>query len=90
MLAGSTVAIIGGYIFSVLTMRRGEIGFIAPFRYTSLVFALILGYLVFDEWPDAVTLAGAALVVATGLFTFLRERRVGRGAAAARPVGRPR
>lgn len=74
-LAGSVVTIIGGYLFSVSAMRSGEIGFVAPFRYTSLLVALILGLLVFGEWPDHITLLGAAIVVATGLFTLWRERQ---------------
>lgn len=63
------------YLCSVLTMRVGDIAFIAPFRYTSLIWALILGLVVFDEWPDALTLLGAFIVVATGLFTLYRETR---------------
>ena len=59
-------------------MRVGEIGFVAPFRYTGLVWALILGLVVFGDWPDALTLAGAAIVVATGLFTLYRERKLAR------------
>ena len=73
-LGGSIVTIIGGYLFSVSAMRHGEIGFVAPFRYASLIVALILGFLVFGDWPDQVTLIGAAIVVATGLFTLWRER----------------
>jgi S-adenosylmethionine uptake transporter len=76
-LAGSVVAVIGGYLFSVSAMRVGEIGFVAPFRYTSLLVALILGFLVFGEWPDALTFVGAGIVVATGLFTLWRERQKG-------------
>lgn len=76
-LAGSILTIILAYLFSVSAMRHGEIGFVSPFRYTSLVVALILGLLVFGEWPDGLTLLGAAIVVATGLFTLWRERRAG-------------
>lgn len=82
-LAGAMVFVIGGYIFSVNAMRQGEIGFVAPFRYTSLVAALILGLVVFGDWPDQLTLIGAAIVVATGLFTLYRERQVNRAAARA-------
>lgn len=78
-LAGTIVTIIGGYLFSVSAMRHGEIGFVAPFRYSSLLVALILGLLIFEEWPDAVTLLGAAIVVATGLFTLWRERQYAKG-----------
>ena len=75
-LGGASIFIIGGYVFSVAAMRVGEIAVIAPFRYTSLLWALVLGLLVFGEWPDAVTLLGGAIVVATGVYTFYRERRL--------------
>ncbi|MGR3514879.1 MAG: DMT family transporter [Paracoccaceae bacterium] len=74
-LSGSIITIIGGYLFSVSAMRSGEIGFVAPFRYTSLLVALVIGLLVFHEWPDHITMIGAAIVVATGLFTLWRERQ---------------
>ena len=78
LLAGAMICLVGGYVFSVMTMRVGEISFIAPFRYTSLLVALLLGALVFGEIPGALTLLGAAIVVATGLFTLYRERRLAR------------
>ncbi|MDA5557981.1 DMT family transporter [Shimia sp. MMG029] len=76
LLIGAAVFILGGYLFSVLVMRVGEISFIAPFRYSSLLWALMLGYLVFGEWPDTVTLTGAAIVVGAGVFTLIRGRRL--------------
>lgn len=75
-LAGATVFLIFGYIASVSAMRFGEIGFVAPFRYTGLLVALILGVVVFDEWPNALALAGGAIVVVTGLFTLYRESKL--------------
>ncbi len=72
------VFIIFGYVFSVSAMRVGEIGFVAPFRYTSLVVAMILGAMVFGTFPDFWTLIGAGIVVATGLYTLLREWALGR------------
>ena len=77
-LGGAVIFIIGAYAFSVMTMRQGDIGMIAPLRYTGLLWALLLGWLVFDEWPDVLTLLGSAIVVATGLFTLLRENSLGR------------
>ena len=77
-LAGSAFFIIGGYIFSVMAMRVGEISVVAPFRYFSLLCALLLGFFFFNEWPDDLTLIGSAIVVATGVFTFYRERRLAR------------
>lgn len=81
-LAAASVFIIGGYLFSVMTMRVGEIGVIAPYRYTSLIWALLLGLVVFGDWPDVPTLLGAGMVVATGIFTLVRERRLKRRAMA--------
>lgn len=75
-LTGATLFLICGYIASVSAMRFGEIGFVAPFRYTSLLVALVLGIVVFQEWPNALTLVGAVIVVATGLFTLYRETRL--------------
>ncbi|MCP3972041.1 MAG: DMT family transporter [Rhodobacteraceae bacterium] len=81
-LGGASILIIGGYIFSVSAMRVGEIAVIAPFRYTALLWALVLGLLVFAEWPDALTLAGSAVIVVMGVYTFYRERRISRENAA--------
>jgi S-adenosylmethionine uptake transporter len=75
-LGGAGVFIIGGYVFSVAAMRAGEIGFVAPFRYTSLLVALILGYFVFGDFPKPLTLLGAGIVVAMGLFTLYREHQL--------------
>jgi S-adenosylmethionine uptake transporter len=87
----ASVLIIGGYVFSIMVMRIGEVGFVSPFRYTSLVFALVVGLVVFDEFPNTLALAGGGIVVATGIFTLLRERKVARDAAreAARAAVRP-
>ncbi|MEP2027144.1 MAG: DMT family transporter [Paracoccaceae bacterium] len=74
LIAGASVFILGGYLFSVLVMRVGDVSFVAPFRYSGLIWALLLGWLLFGDWPDTVTLLGAAIVVTTGLFTLYRER----------------
>ena len=74
---GASAMIIGGYLFSIMVMRVGEISFIAPFRYTGLIWALALGWLVFGDWPDTVTLLGAGVVVASGIFTLYREAQTG-------------
>jgi drug/metabolite transporter (DMT)-like permease len=78
MLAGAACFILGGYLCSVMTMRVGDIAVVSPFRYTGLLWALVLGWAVFGDWPDALTLMGGALVVAAGLFTLFRERRLAR------------
>ncbi len=75
---GASVMIIGGYLFSIMVMRVGEIGFTAPFRYTGLIWALVLGWLAFGDWPETITLVGAAIVSGSGLFTLYRESRQAR------------
>lgn len=67
-----------GYVSAVASMRVGEISYVAPFRYTSLLVAIAMGLAVFGEWPDLWTWAGSALVVAAGTYTILREAQSGR------------
>ncbi|WP_298676823.1 DMT family transporter [uncultured Lentibacter sp.] len=89
MIVGASVMIIGGYLFSIMVMRVGEISFVATFRYTSLIWALLLGWLVFGDWPKPITLLGAAIVIGSGVFMLLRERQLKKRAArvaAARPA----
>ncbi len=81
LLALSAGFILLAYVLTVQVMRMGDAGATAPFRYTGLLWALVLGYLAFDEWPTAITMAGAGLVVATGVFTYYRERALARAAA---------
>lgn len=78
LLAGAAGFLTIGYISAVASMRVGEISFVAPFRYTSLVWAILLGLVMFAEWPDIWTWTGSALVVGAGLYSILRERRLGR------------
>ncbi|MBU2483828.1 MAG: DMT family transporter [Alphaproteobacteria bacterium] len=54
--------------------RIGEISVVTPFRYVRLVFSTIIGILVFSEFPDLYTLIGAGIIIATGLYTIMRER----------------
>lgn len=74
LLAAAAVFLFVGYIFCVMGMRVGEIGFVSPFRYSILIWAIPLGYFVFGDTPDRWMIAGSAIVVATGLYTLYRER----------------
>ena len=78
LICGASLAIIGGYLFSVMTIRIGDIGFVAPFRYTAMVWALILGLLMFGEIPDMPTITGTVIIILTGLYSLHRERSVRR------------
>ncbi|MGJ8598042.1 DMT family transporter [Sulfitobacter sp.] len=75
-ISGSAFFVLIGYFFSIQAMRTGDVSFAAPFRYTGLVAAMIVGFFVFDEVPRALTFLGAGIVVATGVFTFYRERKL--------------
>jgi len=83
-MSGAVVFIIGAYTLSVMTMRVGDIAVVSPFRYTGLLWAMFMGWAVFGDWPDSLTLFGSAMVAGTGLFTLLRERALGRRAT---PMG---
>ncbi|WP_299863656.1 DMT family transporter [uncultured Roseobacter sp.] len=74
-----TIALLIGivaYYGIVAAMRIGEVSFVTPFRYSRILFALIIGISVFEERPDFLTLLGAAIIVGSGLYTLWRERNV--------------
>lgn len=73
-LAGAACILMVGYVFSIMAMREGDVSFVSPFRYSILLWALLLGYFIFDDIPTAIEGLGAIIVVGSGLFTFYRER----------------
>jgi drug/metabolite transporter (DMT)-like permease len=77
-LAAATGVGVAAYYSLTVAMRTGEVSVVTPFRYTRIVFALVLGVLAFGERPDALTLLGSMIIVASGLYTLLRTRRVNR------------
>ena len=68
--------IIFGYYTAVLVMRGGEISFISPFRYSAILFALILGLIFFDEKPDKTAFLGIVIVMLAGIFLMSRNSSV--------------
>lgn len=78
MMAGAVLLGALSYYAIVGAMRVGEVSFVTPFRYSRMLFALVVGFFVFSERPDALTLAGAAIIVGSGIYTLLRERAVWR------------
>lgn len=82
MLAGASAMLIMGYLFIVMAMRVGDVAIVAPFRYSALIWAILLGWLVFGDFPKGPTLLGAFIIVATGLYTYLREHQIHRRIAA--------
>lgn len=67
--------IIFGYYSAVLVMRSGEISFISPFRYSAIIFALILGFFLFDETPDNYAAFGIIVVIVSGILLLYRNER---------------
>ncbi len=75
-IAGAMLFGVVAYYLLTVAMRAGQVSVVTPFRYTRLVFALILGVAIFNERPDAITLLGSVTIVGSGVYTFLRNRRV--------------
>jgi len=73
---GGIIFGVAGYYGIVAAMRAGDAVTVTPFRYMRLLFSLLIGVLVFNERPDTLMLLGSAIVIGTGLYTFLRERRL--------------
>lgn len=71
---------VAGYYMLIASVRIGEISVITPFRYTRLIFALILGWLAFHETPDTATLIGGAVIVGSGLYVLYRQALAARRA----------
>lgn len=85
LMASAAVFLFAGMQGIVLSMRTGDVSAVVPFRYTSLLWAMLLGLVWFGEVPDTWTLIGSAVVVGTGLYTFARERRLQAVASALSP-----
>ena len=65
-----------GHILLTESYRWAPASLVAPFDYTSMLWALVLGYLAFGELPTALVYAGAAIITAAGLFVIWRERQL--------------
>ena len=73
LLCTAALLLASGYMFMVSTLRLGDLSGTAPFRYSNVVFAILLGMAVFGEFPDAVSYAGMALIIGAGLYAAHRE-----------------
>ncbi len=75
MMAGVVVFGTAGYWAVTHASRTGEVSVVSPFRYSRLIFAIVIGWAVFGEPADVMTLCGSALIIGSGLYSFARERR---------------
>lgn len=74
MLAAASVFLSAGYCLTIVAMRSGKLSTVAPFRYSGLLFALVLGWTVWGDVPNALAWAGIALLVAAGLYVLYSDR----------------
>jgi drug/metabolite transporter (DMT)-like permease len=84
----AAVLVLVGYQYVIMALRTGDMSAVAPFRYTALLWAILLGYVVFGDRPDRYMLLGSSFIVLSGLYAFYRERQLAslRPAAAASAV----
>ncbi len=89
LLVGSGIC--GGIAQLLMTegYRHAEASVVAPFEYTSVILAIAIGYLLFNDVPTPHMLVGGAIVVGAGLFIILRERRLGLERAKSREATPP-
>ncbi|OHV88194.1 DMT family transporter [Mesorhizobium sp. ORS 3428] len=87
LLALAAVLVLIGYQFIIMAMRSGDISFIAPFRYTALLWSILLGLVIFGDIPDLPMTIGAVIIIGSGLYALYRERVVGRRQPAAESAG---
>ena len=66
----------GGHMLVVLAIRRVGASMVAPFQYLEIITATLLGLVFFGDFPDATTWLGVAVIIASGLFVFFRERQL--------------
>ena len=67
-----------GQLLMTASLRAAPVGAVVPFDYAHLIWAVLLGWLLWDTHPGATTWAGAAIIIASGLYTIYRERKLGR------------
>jgi drug/metabolite transporter (DMT)-like permease len=77
------IVLYSGYLFLIIGSRLGELSFISPFKYISIIIAILYGYLIWDEKPTLTMLAGAAVIVISGIILLSNEKRRARKSALA-------
>ena len=75
LISATFVGVISYYAV-VLATRKGDVSVISPFRYSRLVFAMLLSIIILSERPDLLTLSGASIIVISGIYSFIREGRL--------------
>jgi drug/metabolite transporter (DMT)-like permease len=89
LLMFQAVLLVIGYHSVITALRTGDISAVAPFRYAALIWAMLLGFLLFGDVPDRLMLTGASIIVLSGLYAFYRERVRDKSRPAATTAGQP-
>jgi drug/metabolite transporter (DMT)-like permease len=86
------IGILGGLgqILLVQAYRYGDASLIAPFEYSTMLWAMAIGWFAFGDWPATTVLLGAAIVITSGIYVILREQQLGLLKREQREVGPPR
>lgn len=79
LLAAAAVFVTLGNLAVVVALRSADISVVSPFRYSVIVVAIVIGFLVFGELPDPIASAGIALIALSGLYTIHRQSARSRG-----------
>ncbi len=80
LLVASGVFGCAGHLFLIKAFTAAPASVVAPFSYSSLVWATVFGFVIWGDWPALTTLVGAAMIIGSGLYIFLRERQLARAA----------
>lgn len=73
----SAIFVTIGYYFSVLTIKTANISTTSPFRYTIIIFGIVLGYFIFKETPSINMIIGSLLIIGSGIFIIFRQKKIG-------------
>jgi S-adenosylmethionine uptake transporter len=69
---------LAGHLCVITSLRSGEVAAVAPFRYAGIVWAILIGYAIWQQLPDGLSLVGILVLMSAGLYTFYREQQLGR------------
>lgn len=86
LIAGIGIVSVIGQTCNILALRAAEASALAPLDYSKLIYAVALGYLMFNEWPEPRVFIGAFIIIAAAIYTLHRERV--RGKTSVQPVAR--
>ena len=81
-LCAAAILLAIGYATAILAVRLGEMSVTASFRYVAVIIGIALGYYIWGDVPDAMTILGSLVIIAAGLYTLYRERQRARSAPA--------